>query len=121
MTVGLSLSEREQDSQRMELLGAFSPEQLATGLVWLSGYDPRTFDAVLNAAEPCRGDDLDGGDEPEPVCGRCGEKIGIFLRLGLDWRHYREPPGHQPRRDRVGADRAVRPRACPSGDLAPAR
>jgi hypothetical protein len=40
--VGLSLSEREQDRQRMERLGAFSPEQLATGLIWLSGYDPRT-------------------------------------------------------------------------------
>lgn len=94
--MGLSLSEREQDRQRMERLGAFSPEQLATGLIWLSGYDPRTFDAVLNAAEPCPGDDLDGSDEPEPVCGRCDEKIGIFLRLGLDWRHYREPRDTSP-------------------------
>jgi hypothetical protein len=24
------------------------------------------------------------------VCGIRGEEIGIFLRLGLDWRHYRE-------------------------------
>ena len=38
--MGLSLSEREQDRQRMERLGAFSPEPLATGLIWLSGYDP---------------------------------------------------------------------------------
>lgn len=30
------------------------------------------------------------GSEPEPMCGICGEAIGIFLRLGLDWRHYRE-------------------------------
>lgn len=30
------------------------------------------------------------GSGLEPVCVICGEKIGIFLRLGLDWRHYRE-------------------------------
>lgn len=41
-------------------------------------------------AEPCPEDDDLYGREPEPVCGICGEKIGIFLRLGLDWRHYRE-------------------------------
>jgi hypothetical protein len=46
---------------------------------------------VLDAAEPCTGDeDLYG--EPEPVCGLCGSAIGIFLRLGLEWRHFRESP-----------------------------
>lgn len=88
--MGLSLSQHGQEAQRIERLRMFSPEQLATGLIWLSGYDPRTFDAVLDAAEPCLGDeDLHGGD-PEPVCGLCGSAIGIFLRLGLEWRHYRE-------------------------------
>jgi hypothetical protein len=91
MTVGLSLSQRDLDRQRIERLRTFSLEQMATGLIWLSGYDPRTFDAVLDAAEPCPGDDdLDGSGEPEPVCGVCGSAIGIFLRLGLEWRHYRE-------------------------------
>jgi hypothetical protein len=27
--------------------------------------------------------------EPEPYCVICGADAGIFLRLGLDWRHYR--------------------------------
>jgi hypothetical protein len=93
--VGLSLSQHDQDAQpvqrhRMERLRTFSPEQMAAGLIWLSGYDPRTFDAVLDAAEPCPGDEDLYGREPEPVCGLCGAAIGIFLRLGLEWRHYRE-------------------------------
>jgi hypothetical protein len=95
MTVGLSLSQRDRDAQRigarerMDRLRAFSPDQMAAGLIWLLGYDQRTFDAVLDAVEPCIGEEeLFGG--PEPTCGICGEKIGIFLRLGLDWRHYRE-------------------------------
>jgi hypothetical protein len=95
MTVGLSLSQRDRDAQpigareRMDQLRACSPDQMAAGLTWLLGYDQPTFDAVLDAMEPCAGEeDLSGG--PEPACGICGEKIGIFLRLGLDWRHYRE-------------------------------
>jgi hypothetical protein len=96
MTVGLSLSQRDQEAhqiearQRVERLRAFSPDQMAVGLIWLSGYDPCTFDAVLDAVASCAGDEDAFGREPEPVCGTCGEKIGIFLRLGLDWRHYRE-------------------------------
>ncbi len=94
--MGPSLSQHDQNArqiealERMERLRAFSPDQMAAGLTWLLGYDQRTFDAVLDAAEPCAGDEDPPGSEPEPVCGICGEKIGIFLRLGLDWRHYRE-------------------------------
>jgi len=94
--VGLSLYQHNHDAQRiqarerMERLRAFSPDQMAAGLIWLLGYDSRTFDAVLDAVEPCAGDEGLFGSGPEPVCGICGEKIGIFLRLGLDWRHYRE-------------------------------
>ena len=86
--MGPSLSQHGQDAQRIERLRSFSAEQMAVGLIWLSGYDPGTFDAVLDAAEPCLGDEDNA--EPEPVCGVCGSAIGIFLRLGLDWRHYRE-------------------------------
>ena len=33
--------------------------------------------------------DHDGGAaDPAPICGRCGGDLGIFLRFGLDWRHY---------------------------------
>jgi hypothetical protein len=43
------------------------------------------FDAVLDAVDPWVGD---GSDEPAPFCSRCGADIGIFLKFGLDWRHY---------------------------------
>jgi hypothetical protein len=33
-------------------------------------------------------DNLDYDEEPAPVCGRCGADIGIFIKFGLDWRHY---------------------------------
>jgi hypothetical protein len=52
-------------------------------------------------------DDFDYGHKPVPVCGRCGADIGIFIKFGLDWRHYREgatlgtaeifDPGHSPK------------------------
>ena len=59
-------------------------------------------DAVADAVEPCPGD---GSDDPAPYCERCGADIGVFLRFGLDWRHYRGAglddielfdPGHAP-------------------------
>jgi len=58
----------------MERLRAFSPDQMAAGLIWLLGYDSRTFDAVLDAVEPCAGDEDPFGSEPEPACGICGKK-----------------------------------------------
>lgn len=63
MTVGLSLYQRDHEAQqiqereRMERLRACSPDQMAAGLIWLLGYDQRTFDAVLDAVEPCVGDE----------------------------------------------------------------
>jgi hypothetical protein len=92
--MGLSLTQRAQGAQpigpqeRLERLTGFTASQLAAGMTWLAGYDPRTFDAVLDAVEP--GTDQDGNDDPEPFCATCGISIGIFLRLGLDWRHYRQ-------------------------------
>jgi hypothetical protein len=93
--------------ERVERLRAASPEQQAQALLFLSGYAPAVFDAVLDAVEPGdENDDPDAGEESEPFCAACGERIGIFLRLGLDWWHYRgeEPggpfetfdPGHEP-------------------------
>ncbi len=87
---------------RRERLGEFSPQQLAEGMIFLSGYAPEVFDAVLDAVEPCVSD---GSEEPAPFCSRCGADIGIFFKFGLDWRHYRGAtvseielfdPGHAP-------------------------
>jgi hypothetical protein len=87
---------------RMERIGQLSVQQQADALLWLAGYAPDVFDAVADAVEPC----LDGGlDDPAPFCSRCGADIGVFLKLGLDWRHYRGStlddielfePGHPP-------------------------
>ena len=51
-------------------------------------------------------DSLDYDEEPASVCGRCGADIAIFIKFGLDWRHYRKgnalgeaeifDPGHAP-------------------------
>ena len=60
-----------------------------------------------DAVEPIdENDDPDAGEESEPFCAACAERIGIFLRLGLEWRHYSgdDPggpfeifdPGHEP-------------------------
>ncbi len=49
--MGLSLSQHDQETQPIEArkrvarLRAYSPDQMAAGLIWLSGYDPGTFDA----------------------------------------------------------------------------
>jgi hypothetical protein len=93
--------------ERVERLGAVSPRQQTQALLFLSGYAPAVFDAVLDAVEPCdENDNPDAGQDAEPFCAACAERVGIFLRHGLDWRHYRgeEPggpfeifdPGHEP-------------------------
>ena len=73
---------------RMDRLTATCAEQMAFALAFLIGFAPETFDAVLDAAEPCT-DDLIGPNEAEPICAQCGSPIGIFLKHGLTWQHYR--------------------------------
>jgi hypothetical protein len=93
--------------ERVERLGTVGPEQQRQALLFLSGYAPAAFDTVLDAVEPCDENDAPGtGEDAEPFCAVCAERVGIFLLLGLDWRHYRgeEPggpfeifdPGHEP-------------------------
>jgi hypothetical protein len=80
--------------ERVERLGAVNPEQTRQALLFLSGYAPAVFDAALDAVEPCEeNDDPDAGKDAESFCAVCAERVGIFLRVGLDWRHYREPGG----------------------------
>lgn len=73
---------------RLDRLATLTAEQMAFSLSFLIGFAPETFDAILDAAEPCSGD-LVGPDEAEPVCARCHSPIGIFLKHGLTWQHYR--------------------------------
>jgi hypothetical protein len=72
---------------RMDRLATVDAEQMTFALSFLAGFAPEVFDAVLDTAEPC-GEDLVGPDSAEPFRAVCGAAIGIFLREGLDWRHF---------------------------------
>jgi hypothetical protein len=94
-------------------------QQLADRLNWLSWYQPGIFAAVMDygqfsddlaadtdPTDPHPDTDPDYAEDPVPVCARCGSELGIFLRFGLQWRHYRGgealgqaevfDPGHEP-------------------------
>jgi hypothetical protein len=88
-------------------LHGLTHQQLADRLNWLSWYQPGIFTAVMDYGQfsddlaadtdptnPPGDPDGDFGDfghaeDPVPVCARCGSDIGIFLKFGLQWRHYR--------------------------------
>jgi hypothetical protein len=113
----------EDDPCEARLRG-LSRQQLADRLNWLSWYQPGIFAAVMDYGQfsddlaadtdptnpdPDPDDDLGSfghAEDPVPVCARCGSEIGIFLKFGLQWRHYRGgealgqaeifDPGHEP-------------------------
>lgn len=92
----------DEDSPDEARLRGLTHQQLADRLTWLAWYQPGIFTAVMDYmdfsdalaadTDPTRPDLGDrGSDEaPAPVCGRCGAEIGIFIKFGLEWRHYRE-------------------------------
>ena len=91
----------DEDNPCEARLRGLSHQQLADRLNWLSWYQPGIFAAVMDYmqfsdaltadTDPTSPDldSLDDDQEPAPVCGRCGADIGIFIKFGLDWRHYR--------------------------------
>jgi hypothetical protein len=79
--------------ERLERLAAISSERMNWALMYLSGYAPAVFDAVIDMAEPCGGDDPDGWDETESYCVRCGQEIEIAPHLTLIWRHLSDHDG----------------------------
>ena len=112
------------DSPHEARLRGLGRQQLADRLNWLSWYQPGIFTAVMDYGQfsddlaadtdpanpiPDLDDevsDADCAEDPVPVCARCGSEIGIFIKLGLRWRHYRGgealgqaeifDPGHEP-------------------------
>lgn len=110
----------DEDNPYEARLRGLSHQQLTDRLAWLAWYQPGIFTAVMDYmqfsealaadTDPANPDpdpdDLGYGEEPASVCGRCGADIGIFIKFGLDWRHYREgaalgqaeifDPGHAP-------------------------
>jgi hypothetical protein len=102
LTQAAPAAHRITAEDRMERIGQLTTGQLTDALLFLAGYAPTVFDAVAEAVEPCAGD---GTEDPVPICAICGGDIGVFLKFGLDWRHYRGTdlaslelidPGHQP-------------------------
>ena len=93
----------DEDTPGESRLRGLTHQQLADRLTWLGWYQPGIFTAVMDYMEfsdalAADADPTDptgpvdrGCDEaPVPVCGLCGADIGIFIKFGLDWRHYRE-------------------------------
>ena len=73
---------------RLDRVAAATCEQLKTALIVLSDVSPDAFDYAMEAAES--GDENSGAAarEAAPVCAICGDTVGIFVGLGLDWRHF---------------------------------
>jgi hypothetical protein len=108
----------DEDSPNEARLRGLTHQQLADRLTRLAWYQASIFTAVMDYmefsdalaadADPTNPGPVDRGyDEgPVPVCGLCGADIGIFIKFGLEWRHYREgnalgqaeifDPGHTP-------------------------
>jgi hypothetical protein len=72
---------------RLDRVTAATSEQLKTALIFLSAFSPDAFDYAMDAAES-EDDEPGATGEAEPLCALCGGSIGIFLELGLDWRHF---------------------------------
>ena len=92
---------------RIARITALAPQDAAAGLLWLAMNFPAVCDAMLDKVDYDEIDAPDPGREPEPFCAEYGDNIGIFLRFGLDWRHFRGDgttigqielldPGHEP-------------------------
>ena len=74
---------------RLDRVAAATCEQMKTALIVLSDVSPDAFDYAMDAAES--GNEDSGAAavrEAGPVCAICGGSVGIFVGLGLDWRHF---------------------------------
>lgn len=92
----------DEDTPDEARLRGLTHEQLADRLTWLAWYQPGVFNAVMDYmefsdalaadADPTNPGPVDHSSDEvlAPVCGRCGADLGIFIKFGLDYRHYRE-------------------------------
>jgi hypothetical protein len=74
---------------RLDRVAAATCEQMKTALIVLSDVSPDAFEYAMDAAES--GNEDSGAAavrEGGPVCAACGGSVGIFVGLGLDWRHF---------------------------------
>lgn len=73
--------------RRLGRVAAASCEQMKTALIVLSDFSPDAFDYAMDAAVSGEGA-CGGAGEAGPACAICGGSIGVFVGLGLDWRHF---------------------------------
>ena len=59
---------------------------MKTALIVLSDSSPDAFDYAMDAAESF--EEVTAAREAAPICAICGASVGIFVGLGLDWRHF---------------------------------
>jgi hypothetical protein len=82
----------EAAHDRLDRLAAIDTEHKEMALLFLSGYAPDVYDAVIDATEPFTARPVTGyslADDVEPYCITCGASAGVFPMLGDGWRHYR--------------------------------
>jgi len=73
---------------RLDRVAAATCEQLKTALIVLGDVSPDAFDYAMDAAESGDEDWGTAAREAAPVCAICGGSVGIFVGLGLGWRHF---------------------------------
>lgn len=73
--------------RRADRLAMATPEQMEMALAYLSVIDCEAFEIAFTAVGHAP-DDHAEGDEPFPVCRRCGSQVGIFPDQDLDWQHF---------------------------------
>jgi hypothetical protein len=79
-------AQRFSPQERMERLAGIDADRMQDALTFLIWFSGAIFDEIIDATEPENGDD---DPEPAPFCQACGQPLGIFLKLGLEWRHYK--------------------------------
>ena len=73
---------------RLDRVAAATCEQMKTALSVLSDVSPDAFDYAMDAAESGDENWNAAAREDAPMCAICGDSVGIFVGLGLDWRHF---------------------------------
>lgn len=95
LPAGVSATARSaaKDRERDARLGAIDTDQLSLALSFIAGFSPVVLDATLDAVEPCEADGAPArGEDPEPYCTLCLASVGMFLKHGDEWRHFRDSP-----------------------------
>jgi hypothetical protein len=73
--------------KRADRLAKTTTDQMQAALAYLSMIDPEAFEIALTAVAQAPDDPED--EAPTPLCATCGNPVGIFPEVILNWRHFR--------------------------------